>query len=171
MHMLRLMLLWLGLLPLLADAGVPAASELSAPVKNYQVVSEGIATSGTLTRDDLAALQQQGIEQIIDLRRPEEGIAAEQEWSRELRLDYANFPVGRSLPDDQLIVQIGELLDQADERPTLMHCGSGHRAGIVLALYLHRKGTPADQAIAQAQAAGTRESAIDLLRQRMSEAE
>ncbi len=164
-----LICLLISLLAQHALADVPTAEQLQQPVKNYQPINTHIATSGTLSRENLEQLHQQGIQQIIDLRQPGEGIAEERGWSADIGVEYANFPVGRSLPDAALIEQVGALLDQAPQSATLLHCGSGHRAGIVLAMYLHQRGATPAEAIAQARTAGTRESAIPALQQRLLE--
>lgn len=174
---MRLSLILLFLLANIASAlagnDVPDASDLQHPIKNYQRadfgVAAGIATGGSLSRNSLEELKSHGVKQIIDLRQPAEGIQQERDWSQQLGIAYANFPVGSELPDGQLIKQVGMLLNSAADTPTVMHCGSGHRAGIVLALYLHQQGMTVDNALEQARVAGTRENAIDALRQRMEQ--
>lgn len=165
--LLWLMLVWTCVC--LADSEVPDAEQLHNSITNYHRVHPGLATGGSLNRDSLAELQQHGVTRIIDLRRPPEGTAQEQQWAEALGMQYANLPVGGSLPDDALIEQASVLLDQSQQTATVMHCGSGHRAGVVLALYMHRNGASVEEALEQARAAGTRESAIDALRQRMTE--
>lgn len=166
---MRLLLLLLIMLANIACADVPAAADLQHPIKNYQTADSNLATGGKLSQHNLQELKSLGVEQIIDLRQPSEGTQQERNWSQEIGIAYANFPVGRELPDDQLIHDVGRLLDAAADTPTVLHCGSGHRAGIVLALYLHHQGISADQALERARAAGTRESGIEALRQRMNQ--
>ncbi len=166
MHLLLLLLIMLANI---ACADVPAAADLQHPIKNYQTVDSNLATGGKLSQHNLQELKNLGVEQIIDLRRPAEGTKQERDWSQQMGIAYANFPVGRELPDDQLIHDVGVLLDAATDTPTVLHCGSGHRAGIVLALYLYHQGMPADDALERARAAGTRENGIEALRNRMKQ--
>ena len=170
------LVLWLCIAGLAFTAyaadGTPPASVLETEVRNYYQAGSGIATSGRLTWENLEELQQKGIERVIDLRHPEEGIASETKWSQAVGVEYLNLPLARgSLPDEALIQEVSALLDQAEETPTLLHCGSGHRAGIVLAIYLHRQGATIDAALEQAQAAGTRVRSLPALRERLAAAE
>ncbi len=155
-----------------AGDGVPDADILENPVKNYSTITSDIATSGSINQHNLEELHQHGVQQIIDLREPREGTDEEQQWAADAGVDYVNLPVTRGkLPDDELVIQIGALLDQAGDKPTLLHCSSGNRAGIVLALYYHQRGESVEQALDRARAAGARKSVIPALRKRLSNSE
>ncbi len=152
-----------------ADDGVPAPASLKTSVKNYSLTTDHIATSGSLSEANLHDLKQHGIRQVIDLRQPNEGTSIEQGWSNAAGVDYVNLPVARgALPDDALVEQLGVLLDQAVDKPTLLHCSSGNRAGIVLAMYFHQRGKTIEQALDIARSTGTRERVIPVLRARLS---
>ncbi|MBU1188172.1 MAG: tyrosine-protein phosphatase [Gammaproteobacteria bacterium] len=131
---------------------------------NLQAISDRLYTSGTLSADQLAALKASGVTAVIDLRRPAEGIDMLRTAASELDLGYTNLPMGRALPDAQTMAGISSVISQTAPGKVLLHCASGHRAGIAAALYLQQQGSSPEAAVASAAAAGTRSDGITQLR-------
>lgn len=136
---------------------------------NLQQHSAALYTSGTLSAQQLAALESDGLTIVIDLRQAVEGTADSRAIADELGLGYANLPVGRELPNQRTMDQISAIIDAAVTGKVLLHCASGHRAGMVLALYLQQHGTSSAAALASAQVAGTRADGLVQLQTRFEQ--
>lgn len=136
---------------------------------NLQPVSERLYTSGTLSAEQLAALKASGVTAVIDLRRPAEGIDTLRTAAAELDLGYTNLPMGRALPDTQTMAGISAVITQAAPGKVLLHCASGHRAGMAAALYLQQQGSSHETALAGALQAGTRADGIQQLQDRFAQ--
>jgi len=130
---------------------------------NLQQINDFLYTSGKLSRTQIAALKSEGLMLMIDLRNPSEGIDHAQSAADDLNLRYSNVAVGRELPNQQTMAQISAIIDAAKPGTVLLQCASGHRAGIVAALYQHQHGASKEQALASAQAAGTRKVGLEQL--------
>ncbi len=103
-------------------------------LRNERWTSERITTSGQPDAATLARAQQAGVTQVISLRRESEpGFAEEQATAAELGLQFVSIPV-----DDVagLTRENATALHEALSAPgqALVHCGSGNRAGALLAL-------------------------------------
>ncbi len=89
-------------------AGIAFAQKSDYPnITNFLRVEEKVCTGGQPGLDDLKRLKDEGIKAILNLRRPSEYNAAEEESkARELNLRYFMVPVDSRHPADE----------EADER-------------------------------------------------------
>ena len=100
---------------------------------NYKQIGDGIFIGPQPTAQDLADAKQQGIRTVIDFRMPSETATLNTDLVSSTGLDYVNVPVNKAALSEQ---QIGEL-DAAmthKEGPYLLHCATGTRAAMFLAL-------------------------------------
>jgi uncharacterized protein (TIGR01244 family) len=95
---------------------------------------------------------------VIDLRPLAEDHGFDEEKAaRKAKLEYTNIAVTPDTLDASTIKYFLTVLSNA-ERPALIHCSSGNRAGgLYYAWLVLENGMPEDQAMAQAQAAGLRD--------------
>lgn len=85
------------------------------------------------TEQDLQEARQQGIKTVIDFRMPSETEVPNDALVKNNGLNYANVPVNKTSPSAEQIVDFDKVLQQ-NEGPFLLHCATGTRAAMLLAL-------------------------------------
>lgn len=116
---------------------------------------EGLLIAGQPTAKQLKAAAKAGYKTVIDLRPLSEDRGFEEEKAaRKAKLEYTNIAVTPDTLDAPTIKYFLTVLSNA-ERPALIHCASGNRAGgLYYAWLVLEQGLAEDQALAQARAAG-----------------
>ncbi|HVG11211.1 MAG TPA: sulfur transferase domain-containing protein [Thermoanaerobaculia bacterium] len=148
-----LAVLVLALLALPAFAQAPEPSGFG--ILNAIRPEEGLLIAGQPTAKQLKAAAKAGYKTVIDLRPLAEDHGFDEEKAaRKAKLEYANIGVTPDTLDASTIKYFLTVLSNA-ERPALVHCSSGNRAGgLYYAWLVLENGMPEDQAMARAQAAG-----------------
>ncbi|WGL16996.1 protein tyrosine phosphatase family protein [Microbulbifer bruguierae] len=131
---------------------------MGAEVANYNRLRPQLATGGSIDLAQVASLKEKGFRTIIDLRTAEEGTAEEKAAVEAAGIRYVNLPVSGGAPSDELIAELGAILEDASAGPVLLHCASGNRVGTVWAIYRAKRGIPLDIAIEEGRTAGMRPS-------------
>ena len=85
------------------------------------------------TEQDLQEAKQQGIKTVIDFRVPSETEVPNDVLVKNNGLNYANVPVNKASPSAEQIDDLDKALQQ-NEGPFLLHCATGARAAMLLAL-------------------------------------
>ena len=157
------------------DAGGVAATEIHLGVADVAPSGiatpvDGISSTGQPDAAALRAFADSGYVAVIDLRGPEEdrGLDDEQVIVESLGMDYISLPITGG---DAISYESAQELDailQRLEGPVLVHCGSGNRAGALLALRHSMQGAGDEEAIAYGKDAGLR-GLEDVVKQRLSE--
>ncbi|MCK7596915.1 protein tyrosine phosphatase family protein [Microbulbifer sp. CAU 1566] len=147
-----------------APSQVPFGDKMGAEVLNYNRLRPQLATGGSIDLAQVESLKNKGFKTIVDLRTPEEGTVEEQTAVEAAGMVYVNLPVSKGAPSDQLIAQLGKILENADAAPVLLHCASGNRVGAVWAIYRARQGIPLEIAIEEGRTAGMRASREEQVR-------
>lgn len=99
---------------------------------NFKQVQDNIFIGGQPSGQDLQAAAGQGIKNVVDLRLPSEEGAAPR--SGELGgLLHSNLPVDKTALSDSMVEEFDRLLCGL-EGPVLIHCATGARAALLLAL-------------------------------------
>jgi uncharacterized protein (TIGR01244 family) len=99
----------------------------------YKQIGDSLFIGPQPTEQDLSDAKQQGIRTVIDFRMPGETSISNADSVTNSGLNYVNVPVNKGGLSQQ---QIGEL-DEAMKRndgPYLLHCATGTRAAMLLAL-------------------------------------
>lgn len=151
----------------LMGAGAHAEEQAGLDLKNARQVSDTLTTGGQPTKEDLRRLREAGYTTVINLRRAGETTKKddpaeaahynfdEAGLSASLGLNYYHMPISSK---DGLTAENAKLLDDlltAAPGPVLLHCGSGNRAGALMALRaFHVQGMAAEDALAVGKAAG-----------------
>ncbi|HJP52761.1 MAG: tyrosine-protein phosphatase [Pseudomonadales bacterium] len=138
----------------LAAEQVPFGDAVSAEIKNYHRHRPMIATSGSLGPGALDELKKYGFRTVLDLRTEAEGVKEEAKAVEHAGLVYHNIPVGRQLPDDSAFDRFKEIVEDPDNLPLLIHCGSANRVGQVWAEYQIRRGMDYDTAVIEGRTIG-----------------
>ena len=111
---------------------VPSApAQKSEPdIRNFLRVSEEFCTGGQPRLEHLAQLKREGVKAVINLRRPSEHRADEEEAeAKRLGLRYFNIPVAFAEPKDEQADEFLKLTDDPKNRPAFVHCTGAIRVG------------------------------------------
>ena len=137
------------------DTRAPAeqAGKIEAPFRNAVLVGDAL-TGGQPTRDELAALAEQGYQVVINMRMPGEDVTTI-EAAEELGMKYFSLPIdGPAGLTRENAIAFAELLEALDG-PAVVHCGSGNRVGAMYALKaFYVDGVSAEEALAVGHEAG-----------------
>ena len=126
-------------------------------LRNRMDPREDLTTSGQPTVESLENLADSGFAAIIDLRRPEEDRGIDEQAAVEgLGMSYVSLPIdGADGVNFENADALNQLLAEIDG-PVLVHCGSGNRAGAVLALAEKLNGADNEKALQFGREAGLR---------------
>ena len=99
--------------------------------KNFLWVAKDFCTGGQPSPEDLKRLKEQGVNSVLNLRRPEETNlgAQEEETAEALGLKYFNIPVDSSnLQPEQVEAFLRAVADESNH-PMFIHYASANRVG------------------------------------------
>lgn len=99
----------------------------------FKDIGGGFYLGAQPTEQDLQEAKERGIKTVIDFRPPSETAAPNETLVRQQGLNYVNIPVSKTSPSEQQIEELDKALQQK-EGPFLLHCGTGTRAAMLLAL-------------------------------------
>jgi len=145
------------------QAQAPSASDPSAYI-------QGVTGHGQPDEATLDEIRAAGYEAVIDLRMPNEdrGLADERAAVEGRGMSYIALPIdgGADITFDNAN-ELDRLLAQFD-KPVFVHCGSGNRAGALMALRAKMNGADNETAIAAGKETGLTRLE-DVVRQRLDE--
>jgi outer membrane protein assembly factor BamB/protein tyrosine phosphatase (PTP) superfamily phosphohydrolase (DUF442 family) len=129
-------------------------------IRNFVRVNEQFCTGGQPRMEHLEKLKAEGVKAIINLRRPTEHRAEEEEAkAKELGLRYFNIPVAFGDPKDEQATEFLKITDDPANRPVFIHCTAAIRVGAFwLIRRVLRDGWKFEDAEAEAQKIGLREA-------------
>jgi len=148
----------LAFIVILAASAV--ARQDGPPIRNFLRVNEEFCTGGQPRLEHLAELKKQGVKAVINLRRPSEHRAEEEEAeAKRLGLRYFNIPVAFADPKDEQADEFLKITDDAANRPAFIHCTAAIRAGAFWMIRrVLRDGWTVEKAEEEAARVGLRES-------------
>ncbi|MEO8858004.1 MAG: sulfur transferase domain-containing protein [Burkholderiaceae bacterium] len=118
-----------------ASATTPAQAEL-AGLPNVAFPSAHRVASGRLQASDIPALQRAGVREVIDLSVDNETPDFDEAAAmRAAGIDYRNLPIhGGADLTPATVTRFDQLLNDAGDGTTLVHCASSNRVGALIAL-------------------------------------
>lgn len=120
----------------------------------FRQIENGYFIGPQPTEKDLQEAKQQGIKTIIDFRMRSETEVPNDVLVKNNGLNYANVPVNKASPSAEQIDDLYKVLQQ-NEGPFLLHCATGARAALFLALgRAKQQGWSADRTFDEAKAMG-----------------
>ena len=123
-------------------------------MSQFRPFEDGIFIGPQPAPVDLEDARQRGINTVIDFRLPSETTTSNETLTRSSGLDYSNIPVNKALLSENQIDDLDAVM-LTKQGPFLLHCATGARAGLLLALSRARKnGWTADQTFALAKTLG-----------------
>ncbi len=146
---------------LLASTGLPLLAEEPAAglgISNAIQVDPSLLISGQPTAKQLKAAAKAGYRTVIDLRtQAEDRGFNEEKTARRADLAYNNIEVNLDTLNQSKVLYFLMVAREA-ERPVLLHCSTGNRAGALYYSWLVlEKGMPEAEALEKARAAGLRD--------------
>jgi uncharacterized protein (TIGR01244 family) len=104
----------------------------------FRKIADGIYIGAQPTEQDLQECKRHGIRTVIDFRLPGETATSNAARVQACGMDYANVPVNKA---SLSVGQIDDLVKVMKEKPGpfLVHCATGARAAMLLALAEARK--------------------------------
>lgn len=132
----------------------PYANQISH-IKNYNRANKEIATSGFISDGGLPILRKFGFKTVIDLRTEEEGSTKEKYAVERAGMQYRNIQITSAGINPQQLAAFTQAIESA-EKPILVHCASGNRAGAMWATYQISQGVELEKAIKAGRKAGMR---------------
>lgn len=121
---------------------------------NYKQFENNIFIGPQPTKQELDEVRQQGVRTVIDMRMPSETATPNAELVRKSGMDYVNIPVNKAALSARQIDELDAALEHT-EGPCLLHCATGARAAMLLALRRARQhGWTAERTFQEAEAMG-----------------
>lgn len=119
-------------------------------MENMIKINEELGVKGQLTPEELHLWANAGFKSVLNLRSAdEEGFLADEQQHAEVAgLQYVHTPVHPTKINHQLTNQLMQHIDGL-AKPTLIHCKSGMRAGLIGLIYVasRREGMTAAHAL------------------------
>lgn len=139
-----------------ADADTPQAAAPLVQLPNARRPAPHLLTGGQPTLANLEQAAADGYALVVNLRTPDEMSWDEASAAHKLAMDYLNIPVGGPADINRANAQaLDAALRAAGDRPVILHCASGNRAGALLALRAGLlDGASTDDALKLGKAAG-----------------
>lgn len=135
-------------------------------VQNYARITPQIATSGMIGDGGATLLAAHNFKTIIDLRTATEGTQEEKVLVEAANMVYVNIPTTVTGFDDEQLAAFTAAIE-GSEKPILVHCGSGNRAGGMWASYQISKGVDPETALAEGRKAGMRPAMEEKVKESM----
>jgi uncharacterized protein (TIGR01244 family) len=107
-------------------------------MQQFRKIEDGFYIGPQPAREDLEEARRQGVRTVIDFRLPTETVTSNEDLARSCGLDYVNIPVDKARLSSEQIGRLDQALEQK-QGPFLIHCASGARAAMLLALSKARR--------------------------------
>lgn len=102
---------------------------------SIRYIEGNIFSGGQPTPAEFSKLRDKGIKTVINLRPPPETDWDQRALMSGLGIKYINLPIeGAAGISEENARTLMSLIDQNDDEPLLVHCGSGNRVGALIAM-------------------------------------
>lgn len=120
----------------------------------FKQLDDGMLIGPQPTDEDLQQAKEHGIRTVIDFRMPAEVPTPNADLIEKNGLGYTNIPVSKTNLSSRQIAELDRVLHEK-EGPFLIHCASGTRAAMLLALsHAKKHHWNAERTFEEAQAMG-----------------
>ena len=109
---------------------------MTALIPNFQRPEPNVAIAGQPSAEQLAQLKHEGFRSVINLRPISEQAGFDEPAEvKRLGLGYFHIPIeNASGLTSEAVTALDKVLENKDELPVFVHCGSGNRVGALFAL-------------------------------------
>jgi protein tyrosine phosphatase (PTP) superfamily phosphohydrolase (DUF442 family) len=119
-----------------------------AGIKDYRRLSDRIATAGQPSRQELAAVAENGYQVVINLHVSAD-LPDESDVVCSLGIEYVHIPVPWERPAREHLERFFEAMEARPAQRLFVHCAANKRVAAFMALYrIHRLGWPQEEALA-----------------------
>ncbi|MBI2992821.1 MAG: protein tyrosine phosphatase family protein [Gammaproteobacteria bacterium] len=110
--------------------------------RNYRRVDERVATSGSLSEDQLAALGSEGFEAVINLLPPDSiyAVPGEEQIVKRQGIQFHCIPVDFGAPRPEDYESFVRVMDEVRNKKVLVHCAANYRVSVFYSLYARARG-------------------------------
>lgn len=105
----------------------------SGPVMNYHRVNDQLVTGGHLLDGGAAALKEQGVNVVINLR--DDAPAEEEERFADQGIEWINIPIEWRDPKAKDFERFVEVMDKHQDDHVLVQCAANYRASAITYMY------------------------------------
>ena len=159
-----------GLAAVFAAFSIACAQQTAPSGQDASAFVEGVTGHGQPDLATLDEIRDAGYGIVIDMRMPDEdrGLENERQSVEERGMRYVSLPIdGGAGVTFENASKLNELLADLDQ-PAFVHCGSGNRAGALLALRAKLNGADNETAVEAGKQTGLTRLE-DVVRQRLEE--
>jgi len=130
------------------------------PIRNFLQVTPEFCTGGQPRLEHFAQLKADGVKAVLNLRRPGEHRAAEEQQTVEKTgMKYFNIPVNYQEPSPANVDEFLRITDDPANRPMFIHCTAAIRVGAFWMIRrVLRDGMSADAALEEARKVGLKQA-------------
>lgn len=114
-------------------AGAQTDSPHAGPVMNYHRVNDQLVTGGHLLDGGAAALKEQGVNVVINLR--DDAPADEQKRIVDQGIEWINIPIEWKDPKEDDFDRFVEVMGEHQDEHVLVQCAANYRASAMTYLY------------------------------------
>lgn len=107
-------------------------------MEKFNQIGDGLFIGPQPTEQDLLEAKRSGVRTVIDMRMPGETPTPNAAQVRRIGMDYFNIPVDKAALSETSIRELARVMGTV-EGPTLLHCATGARAALMLALSRSRE--------------------------------
>jgi protein tyrosine phosphatase (PTP) superfamily phosphohydrolase (DUF442 family) len=106
-------------------------------IYNYKLLTEGIATSGQPTEDELIYIVNAGYTVVINLglHNAEYSVKNESSFFKSANIKYIHIPVIFDEPKQTELMSFIKTLDSYKDSKVFVHCAANKRVSVFIALY------------------------------------
>lgn len=146
----------LALVVLLSTFQAPASQADVPPIRNFLQVTPEFCTGGQPRLEHYTKLKADGVKAVLNLRRPGEHRAAEEQAAVEKAgMTYFNIPVNYQAPSAENVDEFLRITDDPANRPMFIHCTAAIRVGAFWMIRrVLRDGMPVEAALEEAHKVG-----------------
>jgi len=105
-------------------------------IPNAVMLKDDIIGGGKPSEKALLKLKEMGIKAVIDLRTAREGTEEEEQFIKEIGLNYYNIPIGSIFIRKRQVEDLASIIEAENNRPAIIHCASGSRVFALWDKYL-----------------------------------
>jgi protein tyrosine phosphatase (PTP) superfamily phosphohydrolase (DUF442 family) len=105
----------------------------AGPVMNYHRVNDRLVTGGHLLDGGAAALKDQGVNVVINLR--DDAPTDEQKRFADLGIEWINIPIAWRDPKEEDFERFVEVMSEHQDKHVLVQCAANYRASAMTYLY------------------------------------
>lgn len=138
------------------------ATETAPPAERLQVAPNVTLAGAIDGYSDIELRKEDTL--VVDLRLVEEGAQDAKARFGAAGIRYAQLPMGRDTPTLEQVQHLERILSENTDRPILLHCSSGNRAGLLWASHLIEQGVAVDEAVSRVSSIANRESVQQAIR-------